>query len=89
LDSEVKVAQSEIDQEAAFISQAIERKDMITLVGHVALSLTRIAIAQEKVVALAEADIQATVDEEVEARAQVKAVEIAEDKAKRSYIGRK
>lgn len=82
------MVQREIDQEAAYISEAIERNDKLTIMGHIAVSLSRIALAQEKMVALAEADIQAAVEEEVEARAQAKAEEIVEDKTKRSFIGR-
>lgn len=79
----------ELDPDFQYISMMIERKDVPSIIGHAAVSLVRIARAQEKLVELAEADVTAQVHEAADALAQDKAKEIVEQKTKRSFIGGK
>lgn len=81
--------QSEIDLNLEYIQQAVETKEKEVLLGHIAVSLLRIANAQENMVKLADADIQAAIEEEIKSRAEVMAEEIEADKSKRSFIGKK
>jgi len=81
--------QSEINLNLEYIQSAVDQKEKEVLMGHIAVSLMRIANAQDEIVELAKADIQATVEEEIKARAETMASEMEADKSKRSFIGKK
>lgn len=78
-----------LDVFVAEVERAAERKSVVEMLGLVAVSLYRVARAQEKLVALAELDLSEQVESEVQSRAETLAQEIEADKTKRSFIGRK
>jgi len=81
--------EKDVDENIKYIERAVSRGDYATLLGHVAHSLFRTAMAQERLVTLAEADLEAQVEEAVKSRTEERAAEIAAEKTKRSYIGKK
>ena len=78
-----------LDVFVAEVERAAERKSVVEMLGLVAVSLYRVARAQEKLVALAELDLSEQVESEVQSRAETLAQEIEANKTKRSFIGRK
>lgn len=71
------------------IDRYVERKDIPGLLGMIAHSLFRIADSQERVVDIAEADINAAIEQAVEEAAEKKAASIVEEKTRRSFIGKR
>ena len=63
--------------------------DWVRILGRISVTLLRLVHVQETLVALARADLEATINEAVEERAQEKAAQIDEDRTKRSYIGKR
>lgn len=80
---------AEPDNEVRNIWQAYTTKDQNFAVSSIAHSLLRIARAQEALVALSTADLEAAIEAEIENRSQVKADEIAAQATKRSFLGKK
>lgn len=71
------------------VEHLVRREDQIGLLGTIAVSLMRIAVAQEEVVELAQADLEESINAAVEERAQVLAEKLDEDKTRRSFIGKR
>lgn len=80
------------DEEQQFwtmLSDAMGSNNTGILVGMAVGELFRIANAQEQMVKLAEADLQAQVDEVIKTRSEERAEEIVAEKTKRSFIGKR
>lgn len=71
------------------VENLVQRGEQLSILGYIAISLERIALAQEAVVELAQADLEESVNAAVEERAQVLAEKIDEDKTRRSFIGKR
>jgi exonuclease III len=71
------------------VENLVQRGEHLALLGQIAVSLERIALAQEAVVELAQADLEESINAAVEERAQVLAERIDEDKTRRSFIGKR
>lgn len=71
------------------VENLVHRGEQLALLGQIAVSLERIALAQEAVVELAQADLEESINAAVEERAQVLAEKIDEDKTRRSFIGKR
>lgn len=87
--TKVEHDESETEANFAFLNDAVARADQVGLIGHIAHSLYRVALAQERLVALAEADLDESIEAAIEQRAEQKAKELDEEKTKRSFIGRR
>lgn len=79
----------EIDHHIRYMTELVEQKNMPALAGNIAHELWRIANAQEELTALAKADLEAAVEEQIKSRSEVRAQEIVTEKSKRSFIGKK
>lgn len=71
------------------VEYLVQRGEQLAILGLVAISLERIALAQEAVVELAQADLEESINAAVEERAQILAEKIDEDKTRRSFIGKR
>lgn len=81
--------EEEFNQEVARVEQMTGSGDYVGILGHLAISLMRVANAQERLVSLAEADLQAEVEAAVESRSREVAEEMVADQNKRSFIGKR
>lgn len=81
--------QDQVDAEVKRIADwaTSGRKDSI--IGSIAVSLLRIANAQEALVELSQTDLQNAIESEIQARAETMANEMQEEKTKRSFIGKR
>lgn len=77
------------DEFMQMISAAITQKDMAQLAGQAVVELHRIANAQEDLLAITKMDVEAQIEETIQARAEQKADEIVAEKSKRNYIGKR
>lgn len=80
---------NEDDMLEQMIKKHTHNYNMAELAGIACTALFRIARAQEVLVELARADLEAAVEGEAQSRAEQMANEIVEEKSKRSFIGRK
>jgi len=71
------------------IDEFVTRDDKASLMGNIAVSLLRIANAQEELLNLARNDLQAQVEEAAKTQAEALATEMVADQTKRSFIGRR
>lgn len=71
------------------IAEAIAKKDMAWLASQAVVELHRIANAQEAIVKMADADLEAQIEEAIKSRAEERAEELVADQTKRTFIGRK
>lgn len=62
---------------------------LVKVAGRIAITLLRLTHAQEKLVALAEIDLQETIEAEIKSRAETMAEEMVEEKSKRGFIGQR
>jgi hypothetical protein len=85
LDDKQKQTDSDLNQ----IEYGIQSKDSIVLFGSIAVSLLRIANAQEAMYELAVKDLNEAVEAAVESRAQEKADELVKAQTDRSFIGKR
>lgn len=79
----------ELDDEIAYVNQAAINKNKEAMLSVIAVSLLRIANAQEAMYDLAVKDMNEAIDAAVEARSEEKAEELLKEKTQRSYIGKK
>ena len=79
----------EFTDNCAYIESAVQSNSLAQLLGHIAVSLMRSANAQQALVELHVKDFEAAVEDEINSRAETLANEIVEEKAKRSFIGKK
>lgn len=81
---------TEVEQFAQWINGFHGKKGATDVfLAEIAISLFRIARAQEAVVELAQADLEESVNAAVEERAQILAEKLDEDKTRRSFIGKR
>lgn len=71
------------------VENLVNRGEHLALLGQIAISLERVALAQEAVVELAQVDLEESVNAAVEERAQVLAEKIDDDRTRRSFIGKR
>ncbi len=71
------------------IDEAIDQKNMVQLAAQAVIELHRIANAQEAIVNLAKADLEAQIEESIKSRSEERAQELFADKNKRTFIGKK
>ncbi len=71
------------------VVSALEQRDNISLMGIATEMMVRLVAAQEAIVEMAAADLEAQVEEAIKSRAETRAEEIVADKSKRSFIGKK
>jgi hypothetical protein len=79
----------ETDHHVRYMSELIQAKNMPALAGNIAHELWRIANAQEEMLQMAKADLEAQVEEAIKSRSEERAAELVADKNKRSFIGKK
>lgn len=79
--------QKEADQFYDTVDKAMNEKNVSDLLGVIAIGIVRIAAAQEDMLKLAVDDMNAHIEEVIQSRAEERAQEMDEEKAKRSYIG--
>jgi len=84
-----KVQADELQAAPGVRESAVQQGNMIGIMGRASITLMRLVHAQEKLVALAEVDLQQTIEAEIQSRAETMANEIVEDKSKRGFIGKK
>lgn len=71
------------------VENFVQRGEQLSILGYIAISLERIALAQEAVVELAQVDLEESVNAAVEERAQVLAEKLDDDRTRRSFIGKR
>lgn len=71
------------------VENLVHRGEHLALLGQIAVSLERVALAQEAVVELAQVDLEESVNAAVEERAQVLAEKLDDDRTRRSFIGKR
>lgn len=76
-------------EELGRIHRAVNKGDINAIAGSIAVSLLRIAAAQEAMHELAVTDMTAAIEEAIQSRSQDLADQIVADKTKRSFLGKK
>lgn len=79
---------NELEGDILYLESLSKTGNTAAILAHAAVSLARIAHAQEKLTSLAEIDLQQQVEAEIQVRAEQMAEEIVESKTKRSFIGK-
>lgn len=79
----------ELIEHAMAVDEAVHHKNYAALLGHISMSLVRIAKAQEHMSALSQIDLEATIEAAVEERAEQKAADLDKARTTRTYIGKK
>lgn len=87
-DARHEEAQDFLDH-ARVVDEAVQADNIPALMGHIALTLFRLTQAQERLVALAQVDLEQQIEAEIQSRAETMAEEIVEDKTKRGFIGKR
>lgn len=82
-------SQEEVGAEAMRIGKLTAQGDTTGLMGSIALSLLRIANAQEAIHELAVQDLNEAVEQHIAQRAEERANEMMEEKTGRGFIGKK
>lgn len=78
-----------LQENIALIDGFVGSRDQMSLMGNIAVSLLRIANAQEELLQLAKADVEGQVAEAAKSQAETLATEMVADQTKRSFIGRR
>lgn len=80
---------AKIDREIKAIVSAVSSRDSLTIMGNIAISLLRIANAQEAMYDLAIKDMNEAIEESIRSQAEERAEEMAAERSKRSFIGKR
>lgn len=84
-----KLDPDNLEENADYLKRLSGTGNLPAIAAHIGVSLLRIAMAQEKLVALSELDLEGVVESEIASRAETRAAEIAQEKTRRSFIGKK
>lgn len=80
---------AELFEHMQMMQELSQRDDIPKILGRLATTLLRLTHAQEKLVALAQIDLEQQIEAEIQSRAETMAEEIVEDKTKRGFIGKR
>ena len=80
---------AELFEHMQMMQELSQQGDVPKILGRIATTLLRLTYAQEKLVALAQVDLEQQIEAEIQSRAETMAEEIVEDKTKRGFIGQR
>jgi hypothetical protein len=83
------VDKMEVDNHIRYMSELVDQKNMPSIAGNIAHELWRIANAQEAMIELANADLEAQIEEAIKTRAEDRANQMVAEQTKRTFIGKK
>lgn len=84
-----KQNENELYEHMQMMQELRQMDDVPKILGRIATTLLRLTHAQEKLVALAQVDLEQQIEAEIQSRAETMAEEIVEDKTKRGFIGKR